>query len=335
MNRFSMLTVGLVILVSAGCLQIETRVKLEEDGSAVVTERVQFSKSLLDLSAKEGPTKDIAALLTKEVALERMKQMGKGIELVSHEVREATKGARESIAVFKIPNVSDFTYVSPYLAVARYPKHTGLKANLFPIYESTWYGRHAGQMALTFAPTSAERDSGGKVEPPKGPTPADQQALRDLRPIAADMMTDFRLKFTFECYAPIRFRQYYRYRGAGAATRTYDLIDFSDKDMDKYGHDFLGNEEIMLELLSLRTGGANIVDHVSGHADNLTLPVYHPTGTPEIYFRPSRAMFDKYFAGKTLKFDQRDGGERPANWDDIGYKPDRTKTGDKKEEPGK
>ena len=49
---------GLMILVlaaaGAGCLQIETRVKLNPDGSATVTERVLFTRRLLDLSNKEG-----------------------------------------------------------------------------------------------------------------------------------------------------------------------------------------------------------------------------------------------------------------------------------------
>ena len=90
--------------------------------------------------------------------------------------------------------------------------------------------------------------------------------------------------------------------------------------MDKFGRPLLGNEEIMLELLAFRFGGANVVDHVSGHADNLTVPVYHPSGTPTIYFPPSRAMFDKHFAGKTLKFTRREGGTRPAKWEEIGYK---------------
>ena len=335
MKHFSLCTSGLLLLAAAGCLQVETRVKLEEDGSAVITERVRFSRTLLDLEDKVGPELKLSPLLEKAAALERMKQMGNGIELVKHEVHDAENGAKESTAVFKIPDINNFTYVSPYLAMRNYPKHTVLKATLFPIYESTWYGRHAGQVAVTFAPASAERDSGRKVEPAKGPTPAEQQVLRDLRPIAADAMKDFRLKLTFESYAPLRFRQYYRFRGSGAGTKSYDLLDFSDKSMDKYSREFLGNEEIMLELLGLQMGGANIVDHVSGHADNLTLPVYHPGGTPEIYFRPSRALFDKYFAGKTIKFDPREGGERPARWEEIGHKPDAAKKDESKKDEDK
>ena len=321
MRRFDFRILGILNpLCACGCLQIKTHIKLAEDGSVTITERLRFSKSLLELSATDGPAKGIDALLTRSAALERMKQMGKAVTLVSHEVRDAGSGARESVTVFKIPHINDLTYASPYLAARNYPKHTALRASLTPNYETRSYGRRAGLMALTFAPATREPPRREQDKPPKGPTPAEQQVLRDLRPIAADLMKGLQLKLTFECYAPIRFRQYYRYRSRLAGTNRYDLIDFTYKHMDKFGRPLLGNEEIMLELLAFRFGGANVVDHVSGHADNLTVPVYHPAGTPTIYFRPSRAMFDKHFAGKTLKFTRREGGPRPAKWEDIGYK---------------
>jgi len=311
-----------VLALAPGCLQIETRVKLHEDGSATITERLQFSKRLLDLASKGGTGADIASLLTKEAALKRVKQMGKGVTLVRHQVRDAEKGARESITVLTIPDVRNFRYVCPYLATYDYPKHTVMKCGMIPIYADTWWGRRAGEMAVTFTPTSKGRPPRRPKnwKPPKGPSPRDLQVLRDLRPVFRDLMRDFRLRLVFESYAPLRFRQYYRYRGSRAATREYDLIDFSDTDLDKYGYEFLANEEIMLELLRLKTGGANVVDHVKGHAGNLTLPVFHPGGIPEIYFRPSRVFFDRYFQGKTLQHDKRRGGKQPATWNRIGYK---------------
>jgi len=309
--------------LTTGCLQIETRIKLHENGSATITERVLFTRRLLDLSTKGGAAKDIQSLLGKKTVLARMKQMGKGIRLVSHQVRDAEKGARESVAVFTIPDIRDFKYVSPYLAKYNYPKHTVLACSLKPCYESTWYGRVAGQMIISFHPASGERPPRRPKDwkPPKPPSPRDHQVLRDLRPVFQDLLTDFKLKLTFESYAPIRFRQYYRFRGMRAATHEYDLIDFSDTDMDQYGYQFLGNEEIMLELLRLRMAGANVAGCVKGHAGNLTVPVYHPGGIPEFYFRPSRKFFDTYFQGKTLKFDKRRGGPRLANFKQIGYHP--------------
>ena len=325
--RRALLVAAIVASAASGCLQIETRIKLHEDGSATITERLQFSKRLLDLSAQGGAVGNVASLLTKDAAVKRMNHMGKGVKLVSHRSREAEKGAKESIAVFKIPDIRDFRYVSPYLAAAKYPKHTVLKCNMFPIYETTWYGRVAGQVAVTFSPATKERSRGRPKDwkPPKPPSPLDSQVLRDLRPVFRDLMNDFQVRLTFESYAPLRFRQYYRFRGMRAGTKEYDLLDFSDKDLDKYGYQFLANEEIMLELLRLKAGGANVVNHVSGHATNLTLPVFHPRTVPEIYFRPSRHFFDRNFKGKTLKFTKRQGGPRAANWKEVGYHPRKTK----------
>ena len=68
---------ALVILISlcaSGCLQIKTNIKLAADGSAVITERLRFSKSLLELSATDGAAGGIDALLTKSAALARMKR---------------------------------------------------------------------------------------------------------------------------------------------------------------------------------------------------------------------------------------------------------------------
>ena len=315
---------ALLALSLCSCLQIETHVRLHQDGSATITERLQLSKRLLDLSETGGPGKGIATHLSKDAVLRRMKLMGKGMTLVSHTVREAAKGAKESVAVFKIPNISDFQYVCPYLANYNYPKHTVMKCRLFPIYKRAHGGwaHLPGQMGVAFYPASRERPPRRPKDwqPPKPPTPKDLQVFRDLRPVFRDLMQDFQLKFTFESYAPLRFRPYYRYRGQRAATKKYDLIDFSHTDLDHYGFEFLANEEVMLELLRLRMGGANIVKAVAGHAGNLTVPVYHPRGAAEIYFNPSRIFFDKYFKGKTLHFYAKEGGPRPARWKDIGYK---------------
>ena len=317
-------TIGLSAVCAflvAGCLQIETLIRLHEDGSATITERLQFSKRLLDLASKSKAAEGVASLLTKQAVLGRMKHMGKGVSLVSHKVRDGEKGARESIAVFKIPDFRQFRYVSPYLANFSYPKHTVLKCNMFPIYTTTWYGRVAGQVAVTFTPASSERPPRQPKgwRPPPPPTPRDLQILRDLRPVFRDLMTDFSLRVRFESYAPLRFRQYYRYRGQRAGTKVYDLIDFSHKDLDQHGFEFLANEEIMLELLRLQLQGGNLIDTVKGHAGNLTVPVYHPRGIPEVYFRPSRPFFDKYLSGKKLNFTERQGGPRLANFKEVGY----------------
>jgi hypothetical protein len=321
MRKSRCLLTVLAAASAAGCLQIETHVKLHQDGSATITERLRLSKRLLDLSDQEGPAKGITARLSREATLERLKQMGKGMRLVSHTVRDAPKGARESIAVFEIPDINEFQYLCPYLALDKYPKHTLMKCKLFPIYKRAHGGwaRLPGQMGVSFYPATRERRRRREEPGPRPPSPTELQVLRDLQPVLRDLMQDFRLTFTFESYAPLRFRPYYRFRGQSAGTKKYDLIDFSSENLDEHGFELLSNEEVMLELARLRMGGPNIGNAVEGHAGNVTVPVYHPHGTPEIYFNPSRHFFDKYFKGKTLHFYEKEGGPRPARWKDIGH----------------
>jgi hypothetical protein len=317
LRRMLTLAASAVLTVSVGaCLQIDTQIEVQPDGGALVTERLQLSQELLDQGSKEN----IAKFLGREAALARMKQMGQDLTLVSHETRDAPGGARESVAVYRVPDIRGFTYVSPYLAVANYPKHHAIKTNLFPVYESTWWGRRAGMMGASFTSVSEEPQRGAPPAPPPPPSPAELQALRDVQPVFRDLLKGFHLKFTFKSYAPLRFRQYYRYRGMREMTQTYDLIDFSDQNLDNYGAAFIGNEEIMLELLRMQVSGFNITEHVKTHADNPTLPVFHFRNTPEIYFAPSRPMFDQYFAGKDLTFSHEEGGPRPAKFEEIGFK---------------
>ncbi len=302
-------------LIGTGCLQVDTRVKVEMDGSATITERVRFSRRLLDLARMHKGGTSLEEHLSKPRVLARVKQMGKGAELVSHAVRHAEKGSRECVSVIKIPDLSDLRYVSPFLGQGNYPKHTVLTFKLRPCYKSPGYGLWPGQMYVAVS-------SGRSGDAPKGgtsPTPADLQVFRDLQPVFGDMLEGFRLRLVVESYAPIGMaRGYYYYRGQMAATKEYDLIDLSSKNLDKHGFAFIENEEIMLELLRFQLSGGDLMATIRQHPKNMTVPVYHPNGIPAITFRPSRALFERHFKGKTLLFDKRRGGPRTANYKEIG-----------------
>ncbi len=319
MRSIRMSALFITVLSLAGCLQIETRIRLHEDGRITVTERMQFSRRLIDLAAQSEDAAGVLAMLERKAVEARVERMGEGAELVSHEVRDGEQGSRESVSVITLPHINNFRYVSPYLSNHNYPNHTMLECRMFPVYESTWYGRVAGQVGVTFRPATSERGSGDEDVTP--PTPADLQIYRDLQPVFQDMMQGLRFRLVFESYAPLRFRQYYRYRGMGADTREYDLIDFSADDLDRHGYEFLANEEIMLELLRMRFDGGNLTSTTETHASNQTVPVYHPRGIAEIYFRPSRHFFDEHFQGKTLQFTDRQGGPREARFEEVGFQP--------------
>lgn len=322
-----------LVLLAAGCLQIDTRIVLREDGSATITEKVRFSKRLLDLQDKPGGKLNLSALLEKAAALERMKHMGKGIRLVSHKVRDAEKGARESVAVFHIGDLNEFRYVSPFPSYADYSKNNVIRCRLYPLYKSESYVGTAGEMAVLFwplkSPQGEARPEKGKPRP-KGPSPRDLQAYRELRPVFRDILEDFKLRLTFESYAPIRATGF-GHRGRKAGVNYVDLIDFSHDDLDNYGGLFLQNEEIMIDLLRWELGSADVVNHTRGFAGNLTLPVYLPwgskycawRGSSGIFFKPSLALFNRHFKGKKLDYSRwratPENKHVPARFDRIGY----------------
>lgn len=306
----------------AGCFEIDTRLKINEDGSATITETVRFSERLLDLDRTREGVK-IASLLSKEAVLERVKRMGEGIELVSHVVQEGPQASRESVAVFHIADLAQFRYVSPFFGFLDYADNNMLKAEVEPLMESTWWGRRAGEMGVRFShmrqPRQKQPPREGEPLPP-GPAPSEVQIFRDLQPVFRDMADGMRIRFTIECYAPLRVR--HGLRNGRAGTKEFDLIDFSSEQMDQYGYEFLSNEEVMLELLRGELNGPNLNENVKDHVNNFTVPIIRPTGADEIWFRPSRPLFERHFAGKRIKMQRgRDVREVPARWEEIGYNP--------------
>ncbi len=306
----------------AGCLQIDTRVKLHEDGSATITERLQFSRRLLDLDAqREVSERRYEKMLAKEGALNRMKMMGTGITLVSHTVQEGSKGALQSVTVYKIPDLADFRYMSPWLAYLDYADNNGFQFHLTP---ETQYapGLLAIDLKTLKPPKRQPAHQKGESTPP---LPKKMQIYRELSPIFRDVLKDFRIKLVFEAYCPLT-KVWFGYRGQDAKANHLEIIDFSTENLDNYGGKFLENEELMLDLVRGDLRSPNIVEHVKNFVKNRTLPVFVPYGSghmwgsrPRIWLQPSMQLFKKYVEGKVFDFGTQNGGKRKATFDEVGY----------------
>lgn len=320
-------------LFLCGCLEIDTRIKVNPDGSATVTEKLRFSQRLLDLGTKEQGALRIADLLNKEAVQERLKYMGKGVKVVSHTVHEVENGAREAVTVFQVPDLNDLRYASPFLAYTDFPENNVVRCEMIPLYKSRNYAGQAGDMAVAFRlvkpPKSEVRLK--DAPPEKGPSPRDLQALRQLQPVLSDLLQGFKLRLTLESYAPISITGF-GWRDRRASTPIVDLIHITDKDLDQHGVSVLDNEEIVLDMLRGRLGSANIAEAVKQFQDNHTVPlllIWGSANAPwrqsdEICFKSSRELFDRHFAGKMLDFDrwQSTGKNiRPARFDEVGWQP--------------
>jgi hypothetical protein len=330
------LTVRLMFIAAiacclGGCFQLETVIKVQPDGGATITERVRFSQRLLELDTLGQRAGDastaprLSDMLTRQAAEQRLRQMGEGVRLVSHEVRDAEHGSREAIAVYAIDDIRGLQYTSPFLAAQDYATSSKVKGEFFPLYEGTWWGRRGGEMAIDFKLVGPPPKPADDAAQPPSPSPADLQVLRDLQPVFRDMAKDFHVRVTVESYAPVRGR--YRHRNFREDTKLFDLIDFSGRDLDRLGGGFLDNEEIMLDLLRGNLATENITKNVEDYSSNVTVPVFHPRGCGEIWFKPSRELFDRYFTGKMITFYFEKGPDRtrPATFKEIGYEPETQK----------
>jgi hypothetical protein len=324
---------ALLLALLAGCLQIDTHVQLNEDGSATITEKVRFSRRLLDLGDSQQGQPKLSDLLKKDAVLERMKHMGKGITLKSHKVAPAARGSLESTAVFHIPDLNNLRYVSPYPSYADYAKHNVVRFRCVPLYKSHGYVGNAGQMEVTILPAKGGKKT-GKPDPARQPPPSKNQVYRELAPVFRDMVRGLKLRLVFESYAPIA-RTGFGHRNARAGAKRVDIINVTDEDLDSHGSKIFENEEVMLDLLRWQLGSRDIVAHTQNFAGNHTLPVYLPWGSPfqrwrgsnGIFFRPSRQLFDRHFKGRKLDYARWRASPPekhvPAKFDSIGYKPRR------------
>lgn len=328
--KTSSIVLAILTLCITGCFELETTIKMRRDGGATITERVRFSQRLLDFGANQSGKVTIADLLTKEVVLDRMKHMGKGIQLKSHGIKDVENGAKESVAVFEIDDISELRYASPFLAYLDYAENNVVKVNMEPALVSNSSGRwRAGTITVWLRPLATpKRDVPPQEDDPpvKEPTPLELQKIRQVQPIFKDMMKGMKVKLTFESYAPLR-QVNFGYRGRRSGDYHCDWINFSSENFDKYGIKFLDNEEVLLELLRGEAGGKNIIEHVAGFANNRTVPVFLGYGSrhgrvrgERISFPPSQTLFDRHFDGKmlTFVFEKGPNRTRPASFEEIG-----------------
>ena len=322
LNLMGRLLGALMLLAfGPGCLQLETHIALHEDGSGTITERLNFSRKLLDLADNAGPELKLESFLSRERAQERLKLMGKDVRLASHEVRDGEMASRESVAVFEIPNLADFTYVSPYVPREAQTQAPKLKTAIYPIMgDGGSWEFLAGWLGVEFRPEYTGKSIAATNLPSRSPLAS--QKYRDLRPVFQDLMEGLEIKVSFESYAPIlsAFRGI-GWRDGNARTRRVDLIDFApSRDLDSYGYPLMENEEVMVDFLRWDLNSPWVANTVREWAQNKTLSALHGGGG--IYFKPSRPYFQKFFEGKTLQTHRR--GAIPAKWEEIGWVPDKS-----------
>jgi hypothetical protein len=280
---------------------------MHEDGGATIAERVRFSRKLLELDHQTPGDVKLVRLLERKAVEERMAHMGKGITLVRHTLTKLQDGSRESVAAFKIPDIEDLRLPNPYLDQA--PPSRMMRFRFSPIYKFVHSYHRVGELMLALVPAVEPRRRSDRRdgEPPPGPTPAELQALRDLRPVFVDLMEGLELKLRLMATKPI---SYGHVREKRAGSKTITLFSFTDSDLDAHGQRFIENEELMLSILRLRLDAEILTDHTQDFARNLTLPVFRgrkPYASGRFRIQPTRHLFRKYYGGRP----RSQGGDMP------------------------
>jgi hypothetical protein len=295
-------------LLLGGCLQVEMTVQMREDGGATVTERVRFSKWLLELDINTPKDKQLVRLLERPAVDKRVKHMGAGVKVVSYKKTALQDGSHESVTVYSIPKIENLRLLNPYLPDAKPGRM--MRLTFSPIYRRVHSYHRVGDLMMALRPAVKPKRGPRRPKdwvPPPPPAPVELQALRELEPMFADLMKDFQVTLRLICTkqpaGAIRNRQ--------AGSKIITLMSFSDKDLDAGGRQWVDNEELMLSMLRFRLFAENITAHVRGFAGNNTLPVLRGRpiyGSGRFRIRPTKALFKKFYAGRP----KSQGGDQPG-----------------------
>jgi hypothetical protein len=264
--------------------------------------------------------------MTKETALKRAKQMGKGCELTEFSLHTASDGGLETTATYTITDVNNIRFTAPFLGKYGHTKGH-LRVTIQPCYTQRWASPdRPGWMVAVFS----EHDF---AKPPKKPkakkgekkpeiTPAQMQKVRELIPVFAELFKGFRLRLTFESYNPLlggnyKYPGWETIPGSSVPSKKKILLDISDSNINRFGQNILENEEIVMAILENKMFASPIrklfADETNQWNGFYDLMKKRP-GYPFIFynglswtdcrraFEPSDYHYKRYFDGKPKQY---------------------------------
>jgi hypothetical protein len=283
LSRMAAWAASAALLLLSGCAQIDVTVEMhDKDPGATVRERVRVSRRLLEACPAGAQREKLLGNLEREAALERMKLMGKGVKLVSHEKKALPDGGVQSLVVYRVPDIRNLQVTNPFVDAGAPGDLARINCGFKPKYNVNHFSVHSlGRMRGY--PKGVVR---------KTATPLERQILRELRPVLVDMLSDFRASLKLK--VPTRFlRNHVRNLSAGPKVTT--LFSVSGQDLDRHGNGFFDNEEIMLALMEMDFSDGTILKHTGAFLHNSRTPVLrsHPdsrwfTIRPTAYYRSGK-----------------------------------------------
>jgi hypothetical protein len=206
-------------------------------------------------------------------------------------------------------------------------KQGKIKVGVEPQYTDQW-AQTAGILFVRFdyldSPLRAGEGAAVKALAPTNETPAARQMYRDVAPAFRDLLRGFKVRVVFESYGEILGSGWHAgpvdvsYLGRATAR---DVVNYTygGEGGGKVGTHPLDDEEVMVDLLKLQIASEGERFHCQRIGEFMGKHSGRQWFNATI--RPSRFFFDKYFAGKDLKFEQRGlvpAGTRKADFAEIG-----------------
>ena len=325
LQKWATLVLMLLMVILTGCMEIEDRIVLGLDGSAVLKETIRVHNELLSFLDDSGKPL-MVTYLEKAACEERAKLFHAEAVLRSHSLKTLNGGGKLLETEYYMPNINNLNVINPFLCFVNYKDMGASKVKMVPtlVWASTPDSVNGELMSVRI-----DTDKRGVDETNfANPSPIIVQKFRNLQPVFKSLMKEFKVSVVFECFAPIQTN--FGWRDRNSSPRSCEILSFSGADYDNEGGLLLDNDEIMQELLRHKYSGLNFLRAADTFVNNQTVPVICSRGTPYAYnhtggrgigFRPSKKMFMEFFDGKMV---QRWGRPEPikAEFSNFGYDPD-------------
>jgi hypothetical protein len=299
--RAPSLGLAAVVLAAAGCMQVDITVEVhDEDGGATVTERLCVSRKLQQACTTNAQRERVMGFLSKGRAQNRVKIMGKGVKLVSHKTRSLPNGSKEGVAVYEVAELGNLRLPNPL--IDSFQPSAAFRFRQWMHRAKPRTSRHNDKHVFFALSFDNKRTRNTKLERVTR-TPAERQILRELKPLIADMVSDFHMRLRLK--VPTRFTSG-SVRDLFAAPKVATLFSLSGWSGDTRGGRFFENEEILIKLLELDLDAGVLYANTGGAFE-------HNFGVPVVRGRRyNRCTFSIYPTKHMLKKYLKPGEKPPA-----------------------
>ncbi|MCX7803875.1 MAG: hypothetical protein N3A38_01665 [Planctomycetota bacterium] len=244
------LVLAAAALAAAGCMEISYYVNLKVDGSGRVVETLVYGPKLIRLAEQvEGGKEELAKLTSRDRALERAKEMGKGVTLAEFKVEDTPDGGKKLTAAYSFEDIN-------HIALCPYPatkKWQGARLRF-----SYWVSRDPKRRLMHFEAYQTNwGNDDSTIDGPLDPiSETELQKVRRLLPVFKDMLEGFKLSVVFQFETPDQWATLTRGVAPSGHLNPISLSAGKVVVLDLDGRDLAACEDALMIVAPWRQEGA-------------------------------------------------------------------------------